>query len=136
MPQPPNSSMEQLEDNISVWKTSQQRNNKGERGLSRDWAFLTMLTCLQSTGPPCCCSSARPVTEWALSQVKTLGAQIFQGALLFPSYFSKRLFSKISQVFQLTLARVFISVQSEAHIKTWQLNSLPKVLQRSFQGKL
>lgn len=60
----------------------------------------------------------------------------FHNVLLFSKCFSKRLFSKISQIFQLTLARVFISVKNDVHINIWQLNSLSKVLQRSFQGKL
>lgn len=54
----------------------------------------------------------------------------------FPQVFLQRLFSKIFQIIQLNLARVFISVKNDARINIWQLNSLSNVLQRSFQGKL
>lgn len=69
-------------------------------------------------------------------QVRVPIALTFTMLFFFPNISPRGCFLKIIQVFQLTLSRVFIPLQNDAHINIWQLNSLTEVKQRSFQGKL
>lgn len=83
------------------------------------WCVFRQLALL-----PCCSIPLPWIKVRVLLQVRALVTLTFHIARLSPTCFCKRLFSKISQNFQLTLARVFISIKNDAHISGSWIHSI------------